>query len=49
MPRPLKEIAKDVRSDWISIHPEAEQFLAAMERLDQMRADRNDDVKLLAR
>jgi hypothetical protein len=48
MPRPLKEIAKDVRSDWISIHPEAEPFLAAMERLDQIRADRNADVKVLA-
>ena len=49
MPRPLKEIAKDVRSDWISIHPEAEPFLAAMERLDQIRADRNADVKVLAK
>ena len=48
MPRPLKEIAKDVRSDWISIHPEAEPFLAAMERLDQICADRNADVKVLA-
>jgi hypothetical protein len=45
---PTKEIAKDVRSDWISIHPEAEPFLAAMERLDQIRADRNADVKVLA-
>jgi len=48
MPRPLKEIAKDVRSDWISIHPEAEPFLAAMERLDQIRAGQNTDLKVLA-
>jgi hypothetical protein len=48
MPRPLNEIAKDVRSNWISIHPEAEPFLAAMERLDQIRPDRNADVKVLA-
>jgi len=48
MPRPLKEIANDVRSDWISIHPEAEPFLAAMERLDQIRADQNADLKVLA-
>ena len=48
MPRPLKEIAKDVRSNWIPIHPEAEPFLAAMERLDHIRADRNADVKVLA-
>jgi len=48
MPRPLKEIAKDVRSDWISIHPEAEPFLAAMERLDQIRVDQNADLKVLA-
>jgi hypothetical protein len=47
MLRPLNEIAKDVRSNWISIHPEAEPFLAAMERLDQIRPDRTDDVKVL--
>ena len=48
MHRPPKEIARDVRSGWPSIHPEAERFLAAMERLDQIRADRNTDVKVLA-
>jgi DNA topoisomerase IB len=48
MPRPLKEIAKDVRSNWISIPPEAEPFLAAMDRLDHIRADGNADVKVLA-
>jgi hypothetical protein len=48
MPRPVYEIAKDVRSNWISIHPEAEPFLAAMERLDQIRPDRNADLKVLA-
>ena len=48
MHRPPKEIARDVRSGWTSIHPEAERFLAAMERLDQIRADQNTDVKVLA-
>ena len=48
MHRPPKEIAKDVRSDWKSIHREAEPFLAAMEQLDQIRVDRNVYVKVLA-
>ena len=48
MHRPPKEIAKEVRSDWKSIHREAEPFLAAMEQLDQIRVDRNVDVKVLA-
>jgi len=48
MHRTPKEIAKDVRSDWEFIQPEAERFLAAMERLDEVRADRNADVKVLA-
>ena len=36
MHRHPKDIAKDVRSDWRPIYPEAEQFLVAMERLDQI-------------
>jgi hypothetical protein len=32
----------------MSIHPEAEPFLAAMERLDQIRANRDADMKVLA-
>lgn len=50
MHRPPKEIAKDVRSDWHSIYPEAERFLASMELLDEVGACRNveADVKVLA-
>jgi hypothetical protein len=48
MHRPPKEIAKDVRSDWTPIYPEAEKFLAAMERLDQI-TDTDSDVKVLAK
>ena len=50
MHRAPKDIAGDVRSDWNPIHPEAEPFLAAMERLDEIGARHHAeaDVKVVA-
>jgi hypothetical protein len=50
MHRAPKEIAQDVRSDWKPIHPEAERFLVAMDRLDKIGAchSAEADVKVLA-
>jgi len=33
MPRPISEIAAEIRADWHPVHGDAEPFVAAMERL----------------